>query len=361
MRKNLVLYLLIMLVLFGCSSDPKNGTALEAADVFMQGMISGDSNTLNKINHSEPQSYPTKHLIDIANERNLLSLSKSDIKLEIYDDKTILVTFPESNHSPFALLFNQEKDGYFFKKMDEYSFYSNEVTATSGAVKEEESSNDENKETTSSEFESAEAECYMKHDDERITDISGDKYLMTFRENDYRNDQNSSRKFPFLKVNSRSSTIISQCNGVLKDTDEGLYQYTEEKMITTNSIENLDSGSSFGEGGVYLLLPKPIEPNAEWYFEKYNSNAEENYVARVDDLKSNLETDYKTFDNAVKIIVYKENTKENYRLPSLIYYYVEGLGIVKHQNYKVEQGENSEWKSRLIYESQVATVEKFKE
>ncbi|MBT2692560.1 hypothetical protein [Bacillus sp. ISL-55] len=118
--KGIKILLLTSLIVFLSACGANNDTPMEAAKTFMKSLVEGDLELNTEVNHSDLLSYPPFHMIDIANDRNLVGKSLGDFTFAETDDpKVILVTWEEEGETKeWKLKFNQEKEGYFFVDKD---------------------------------------------------------------------------------------------------------------------------------------------------------------------------------------------------------------------------------------------------
>lgn len=115
--KNVALLGIAGYLLTGCGGI-SNGTSMDAAKTFMSDVVQGDAKAMDQINHSSPLDYPTQHVIEIANNQNLVGKKLDDFKFEGIDDKTVKVSWKQGDQArEWKLHFLKEKDGYFFSSL----------------------------------------------------------------------------------------------------------------------------------------------------------------------------------------------------------------------------------------------------
>jgi len=122
MRKFLsVLVFIGVIFLLTACGGVKNETSLEAAQTIMKGMVKGDSELIEEINHSSDWSFPTHYMISIANKRNLIGADLKSMEYEVDEEDERIVTVQyintEGNEKSITMQFNEESDGYYFIKL----------------------------------------------------------------------------------------------------------------------------------------------------------------------------------------------------------------------------------------------------
>lgn len=115
--KNLVKGLVIIgctLMLAACGAN--NGSTLEAAQTIMAGMTEGDSEKIEAVNRSDEWSFPTDHMIVLANENGLIDSNVKDMTFKEGEDNTVEVMYMDGDgeEKTWTLEFVEEEDGYYF-------------------------------------------------------------------------------------------------------------------------------------------------------------------------------------------------------------------------------------------------------
>jgi len=108
----------LITILGACGGQ--NDTPMDAAKTFMKSLVDGDVELNSQVNHSDALSFPPQHMIDMANNNELVGKSMDNFTFSKTDDpKAILVTWKENDETEeWVLKFNQEKEGYFFVDLD---------------------------------------------------------------------------------------------------------------------------------------------------------------------------------------------------------------------------------------------------
>ncbi|MCU7667848.1 hypothetical protein [Bacillus thuringiensis] len=123
MKKRVVLPFLLAAGLLGaCGVD--NDTPEEAAKTMMKGLTSADAEIINEVNHSDAMSFPTSHMIELANDYGIVDqMDEDDFKYEVDEKKPNIVhitSTKEGIKSDWNMKFIKEKDGYFFTGLGRY-------------------------------------------------------------------------------------------------------------------------------------------------------------------------------------------------------------------------------------------------
>lgn len=119
MRKLSALVMGAAVFLLAACSGVENDTSMDAAKTFMTAMVEGDMELMSEINHSDGWNFPADHMISIANKRGVIGLDVSDMEFEQIDDRTVDVKFTTNDgESGYTLVFNKEKEGYYFIELD---------------------------------------------------------------------------------------------------------------------------------------------------------------------------------------------------------------------------------------------------
>ena len=74
---------------------------------------------MSEINYSDGWDFPADHVIRIANKHGVSGLDVFEMEFEQIDDLTVDVTFTTSDgEDGYTLVFNKEKEGYYFIELD---------------------------------------------------------------------------------------------------------------------------------------------------------------------------------------------------------------------------------------------------
>jgi hypothetical protein len=121
-RLIMILTLSIALILTACGA--KNETPMSAAKIFMQSVVEGDAELNAKVNHSDLFSFPPDHMMEMANDYDLVGKDLNEFTFEQDPDneRRIVVTWEreDGKELDWGLVFNKEKEGYFFTGMKSY-------------------------------------------------------------------------------------------------------------------------------------------------------------------------------------------------------------------------------------------------
>ncbi|GAB6443401.1 hypothetical protein CON36_34645 [Bacillus cereus] len=123
MKKRVILPFLLAAGLLG-ACGVNNDTPEEAAKTMMKGLTSGDTEIVNEVNHSDAMSFPTSHMIDLANDYGIVDkMDEGDFKYEVKEKKPNIVhvtSTKEGIKCEWNMRFKKEKDGYFFTGLGNY-------------------------------------------------------------------------------------------------------------------------------------------------------------------------------------------------------------------------------------------------
>jgi hypothetical protein len=112
---------MLIFILASCGGS-KNTTALEASKTMMGAIVEGDVKGVAQVNMSDAWNYPPEHMINLANDRNLVGKDIDKFVFKELSDQFIKVSWKdqEGNESAWYLKFNQTDKGYFFVKIDNF-------------------------------------------------------------------------------------------------------------------------------------------------------------------------------------------------------------------------------------------------
>jgi hypothetical protein len=113
---------IFVLLLVGCFGGIKNATPLEASQTMMAALTEGDVDQVAKVNMSDAWSYPADHMINLANEKNLVGKDPNDLSYKELEEQFVKVSWMdnEGDEHVWYLKFNQTNKGYFFVKIDNF-------------------------------------------------------------------------------------------------------------------------------------------------------------------------------------------------------------------------------------------------
>lgn len=116
--------IMLCIILTACGGGIKNDTPVEAAKTLMNGMVEGDRDLIDQINHSDSMSFPTDYMLDLANSWDLVGMDLKDFKFEQDEKKerrvNVMYKDGEGEEQKMTLIFNKEKEGYFFYALKKY-------------------------------------------------------------------------------------------------------------------------------------------------------------------------------------------------------------------------------------------------
>ncbi|GIO42277.1 hypothetical protein J41TS4_20350 [Paenibacillus apis] len=110
--KMMIVVLVVAVMLMGCSKGISNDTPEAAAKTFIEALINGDEDTLNKINRSSSLDYPTSYLLsDFAPE--YADRKIEDFTFEVISNEKVLAQ-SKDGEKKWTLRIKKIGDGYFF-------------------------------------------------------------------------------------------------------------------------------------------------------------------------------------------------------------------------------------------------------
>lgn len=123
MKKRVVVPFLLAAGLLG-ACGVNNDSPEEAAKTMMEGLTSADADVINQVNHSDAMSFPTSHMIELANDYGIVDkLDEDDFEYKVDEKKPNIVhvtSTKEGIKSDWNMKFIKEKDGYFFTGLGNY-------------------------------------------------------------------------------------------------------------------------------------------------------------------------------------------------------------------------------------------------